>query len=87
MLPEVSHFIACKDYEEKITTIHTSKSYYDVISRQQESNQQGQTDKRVLVVDDEYDVNLTIKLVLEENGFKVDSFNIASQALEEFYYW
>jgi CheY-like chemotaxis protein len=84
LLPEVSHFIACKNYEEKITTIHTSKSYYDVISRQQESNQQGQKDKRVLFVDDEYDVNLTIKLVLEENGFKVDSFNDASQALENF---
>lgn len=32
----------------------------------------------------EYDVNLTIKLVLEENGFKFDSFNDASQALENF---
>ncbi len=84
MLPEVSHFIACKNYEEKITTIHTSKSYYDVISRQQESSQQVQKDKRVLVVDDEYDVSLTIKLVLEENGFKVDSFTDASEALENF---
>ena len=84
LLSEVSHFIACKNYEEKITTIHTSKSYYDAISRQQESNQQRQKDKRVLVVDDEYDISLTIKLVLEENGFKVDSFNDASQALENF---
>ena len=83
VLPEVSHFIACKNYEEKVTTIHTSKSYYDVISRQKESNQR-QKDKRVLVVDDEYDISLTIKLVLEENGFKVDSFNDASQALENF---
>jgi DNA-binding response OmpR family regulator len=40
--------------------------------------------KRILVVDDEYDVGLTIKLVLEENGFKVDSFNDASEALENF---
>jgi DNA-binding response OmpR family regulator len=39
--------------------------------------------KRILVVDDEYDISLTIKVVLEENGFKVDSFN-ASQALENF---
>ena len=45
VLPEVSHFIACKNYEEKVTTIHTSKSYYDVISREHESNQQGQRDK------------------------------------------
>jgi DNA-binding response OmpR family regulator len=40
--------------------------------------------KRILVVDDEYDVSLSIKVVLEENGFKVDSFNDASEALENF---
>jgi len=40
--------------------------------------------KRILVVDDEYDISLTIKVVLEENGFKVDSFNDATQALENF---
>jgi len=39
---------------------------------------------RVLVVDDEYDVSLTVKLVLEENGFKVDSFTDASEALKNF---
>jgi DNA-binding response OmpR family regulator len=40
--------------------------------------------KRILVVDDEYDIGLTIKVVLEENGFKVDSFTDASQALQNF---
>jgi DNA-binding response OmpR family regulator len=40
--------------------------------------------KRILVVDDEYDISFTIKVVLEQNGFKVDSFNHASQALENF---
>src|SRR5215831_7611402 len=39
---------------------------------------------RVLVVDDEYDVSLTIKLVLEENGFKVDSFTDVSEVLKNF---
>jgi DNA-binding response OmpR family regulator len=39
--------------------------------------------KRILV-DDEYDISLTIKVVLEENGLKVDSFNDASQALGNF---
>ncbi len=38
--------------------------------------------KRILVVDDEYDISLSIKVVLEENGFKVDSFTNASEALE-----
>ena len=40
--------------------------------------------KRILVVDDEYDISFAIKIVLEENGFIVDSFNDASQALENF---
>ncbi|MGA8084704.1 MAG: response regulator [Candidatus Nitrosopolaris sp.] len=82
-------FIACKHYDEKIATIHTSKIYYDVISSEQESNQQHEQqqahkDKRVLVMDDEYDVSFTIKLVLERNDFKVDSFIDASEALENF---
>jgi DNA-binding response OmpR family regulator len=46
--------------------------------------QKGKGIKRILLVDDEYDVNSVIKLVLEDNGFKVDSFTDASQALENF---
>ena len=38
--------------------------------------------KRILVIDDDYDISLTIKVVLEENGFKVDSFTNASEVLE-----
>jgi two-component system, OmpR family, response regulator ChvI len=40
--------------------------------------------KRVLMVDDESDVNLTLKIVLEENGFKVDSFTDPLLALQNF---
>jgi DNA-binding response OmpR family regulator len=40
--------------------------------------------KRILVVDDEYDICLAVKAVLEENGFKVDSYTDASQALQNF---
>jgi DNA-binding response OmpR family regulator len=40
--------------------------------------------KRVLLVDDEPDLNLTIKIILEENGFKVDSFTDPLSALENF---
>ena len=40
--------------------------------------------KRVLIVDDESDVNLAIKMILEENGFKVDSFTDPVLALENF---
>ena len=31
--------------------------------------------KRILLVDDEQDVTYTVKMVLENNGFLVDSYN------------
>jgi DNA-binding response OmpR family regulator len=40
--------------------------------------------KRVLLVDDEPDLNLTIKIILEDNGFKVDSFTDPLLAFENF---
>ena len=40
--------------------------------------------KRVLLVDDEPDLNLTLKINLEANGFKVDSFTDPLSALENF---
>jgi DNA-binding response OmpR family regulator len=41
-------------------------------------------DNRVLVVDDEPDLVLILKMVLEDNGFKVDSFTDPLSALENF---
>ena len=40
--------------------------------------------KRILVVDDEPDITLMLKKVLEENGFRVDSFNEPSSVLRDF---
>jgi DNA-binding response OmpR family regulator len=40
--------------------------------------------KRVLFVDDEPDHSLTLKMILEENGFKVDSFTDPLLALQNF---
>jgi DNA-binding response OmpR family regulator len=40
--------------------------------------------KRILIVDDEPDINLTLKLALEEEGFKVDIFDDALVALDNF---
>ena len=57
------------------------------MTERESNHQQSQRDnrvKRILVVDDEYDISLTIKVVLEENGFKVDSFTDAFEALENF---
>ena len=40
--------------------------------------------KRILVVDDEHDINLTLKFVLEGNDFKVDSFTNPLVAIQNF---
>ncbi|HZC48648.1 MAG TPA: response regulator [Nitrososphaeraceae archaeon] len=40
--------------------------------------------KRVLIIDDEPDMTLLSKIVLEQNGFKVDSFNDPLAALSNF---
>jgi DNA-binding response OmpR family regulator len=40
--------------------------------------------KRVLIVDDEPDLTLSLKIVLEQNGFKVDSFTDPLSALENY---
>jgi DNA-binding response OmpR family regulator len=40
--------------------------------------------RRILVVDDESDVNLALKIALEDNGFKVDTFTDPMLALKNF---
>jgi DNA-binding response OmpR family regulator len=40
--------------------------------------------KKILVVDDEVDANMTLKIVLEENGFKVDAYTNPLLALQNF---
>jgi DNA-binding response OmpR family regulator len=40
--------------------------------------------RRLLVVDDEPDINTTLEKVLEQNGFKVDSYNCPLVALDNF---
>ena len=42
------------------------------------------TKQRILVVDDEPDVNFTIKLVLEDEGFEVDRFDSPQLPLSSF---
>lgn len=41
-------------------------------------------ENRILIVDDEPDVALTLKVTLEDNGFKVDAFDDPLLALENF---
>jgi two-component system, OmpR family, response regulator ChvI len=39
---------------------------------------------RIFVVDDEPDINLSLKMALEENGFQVDAFDDPIVALDNF---
>jgi two-component system catabolic regulation response regulator CreB/two-component system response regulator ChvI len=39
---------------------------------------------KVLVVDDEYDINLTLKILLNMNGFEVDNYSDPVEALQNF---
>ncbi|MDP8941813.1 MAG: response regulator [Thermoproteota archaeon] len=54
--------------------------YYNIVSRSREAMK----GKRILIVDDEPDVNLALRIVLEDNSFIVDSFNDPLRALENF---
>jgi DNA-binding NtrC family response regulator len=49
------------------------------------TNNDERTKKRILVIDDEDDINLALKVVLENDGFEVTTFNdpreIATAAL------
>jgi hypothetical protein len=38
--------------------------------------------KRILILDDEIDSNITVEAVLQDNGFKVDSYEDPILALE-----
>ena len=40
--------------------------------------------KNILLIDDEPDITFTIKNILEDNGFKVDSFNDPTIALKSY---
>src|SRR5919198_6266803 len=40
--------------------------------------------KKILIVDNEPDINLSLKIFLEENGFKVDTFDDPIIALDNF---
>jgi hypothetical protein len=67
---QISQYIACKNYDEKITTIHMCKVYDDIFSKETESNKQQvrkiKRIKRILLVDDEYHINFVLKVLREK---------------------
>jgi CheY-like chemotaxis protein len=81
----IAPFIGGKNYDETLTTIHVTKSYRLNRERHvQQHTEDRQGTNRILLVDDEVDINLTIKLVLEGSGFKIDSFTDPLLALDSF---
>ena len=43
-----------------------------------------QVNKRILIVDDERDVGMTLEMILENYGFDIDCFTDAAMALKSF---
>ena len=70
-----------------MTTENNDKQRILIVTERESNYQQSPRDnriKRILLVDDEDDITLVVKLVLEGNGFRVDSFTDAFEALENF---
>lgn len=82
----IASFISCKKYDETITSVNTTKGYDAYVEQipQQQQVKNSKGTKRILVVDDECDINFTLKLVLEGSAFKVDSFIDPLVALQNF---
>jgi two-component system, OmpR family, response regulator ChvI len=87
----------CKDYDKTIKRkIQSAQSVNHLAQvRQQEEQEEGEseqtqgcnknTTRRIMIVEDDSDVNFSIKLVLETEGiFRVDSYTDPLVALEDY---
>jgi CheY-like chemotaxis protein len=80
------HYIACKNYDRtimnKLSSFRNPKLWSKSIQQQLEQNFKN---KRVMLVEDEADIAMTFKIVLESDaGLKVDSFTEPFTALNNF---
>jgi adenine C2-methylase RlmN of 23S rRNA A2503 and tRNA A37 len=76
------HYIACKNYDRtimnKLSSFRNPKLWSKSIQQQLEQNFKN---KRVMLVEDEADIAMTFKIVLESDaGLKVDSFMLVLYA-------
>ena len=78
------HFIACKDYDRAITRKIQSSEALDHISQLNRNNEV--TSKKIMIIEDDDDINFLFKMVLEESikRLTVDTFNDPFIALENF---
>jgi CheY-like chemotaxis protein len=86
------HYIACKDYDRTIMKKINSFGNLDLLTQSiQQQDQLKQTNKnsvktnRIMLVEDEDDIVLLFKMILESDaGLKVDSFTDPLAALNNF---
>jgi CheY-like chemotaxis protein len=86
------HYIACKDYDRTIMKKINSFGNLDLLTQSiQQQDQLKQTNKsslktkRIMLVEDEDDIVLLFKMILESDaGLKVDSFTDPFAALNNF---
>lgn len=82
---DIAPFTAVKNNDEMSSAIRAGKS--NLLNDQQHIHQQikyKKGTKRILLVDDEDDINLTVKLVLEGSGYNVDSYTDPVLAVDSF---
>ena len=85
------HYIACKDYDRTIMNKLNSLSNLNILTQSIHQDQSEQINngalknKRIMLVEDEVDLVMLFKMILESNaGLKVDSFTDPFAALNNF---
>jgi hypothetical protein len=79
----IDYFIAYNNCKDTIVALNTSKDHGKSVRYYlQQPGKNAQQIKNILVVDDEYDINLTLECILNQSGFKVYSFTNPLIALE-----
>jgi hypothetical protein len=79
------HFIACKNYDRTITKKVSSFRTIQQQNQLEHINNISIKNKRVMLVEDEADIAMTFKIVLESDSrLKVDSFTEPFAALNNF---
>ena len=86
------HYIACKDYDRTIMNKLNSIMNFDLLIQSIQQDQLEQTNnnnssktKRIMLVEDEADIVMLFKMILESDaGLKVNSFTDPFAALDNF---
>ena len=79
----IDYFIAYNNCKDTIVVLNTSKDHGKSVRYYlQQLGKNTQQTKHILIVDDEYDINLALEYILNQNGFNVYSSTNSLIALE-----